>query len=153
MEFINMTDSTSQDKAILMLIERVENLEKELYEVKKENIIRNIASCADKKYIWADIFMFLLGIDIRSRIKIKENHKLIKNYIPSTIPKRAIELYNIQNTLNIPFWESDFDIEQDYDLYPNEDGNNVYQILQNMSLKELEDYWHYRISWTKWLVK
>jgi len=148
MDFVNMTNATTQDKVLLMLMERIENLEKELYEEKKANIIRNIASCCDKDSICIDIFMFLLGIDVKTRIKIKDNHKLIKNYIPSQIPKRAIELYKIQNTLNIPFWELDFDIDN---LYPSGYGNNIYQVLQNMTLQELNDYWNYRILWTKWL--
>ena len=148
-----MKNATIQDKILLMLMERIENLEKELYEEKKANIIRNIVSCDGKEFIWSDIFMFLLGIDTISRIKIKNNHKLIKDYIPLLIPKRALELYKIQNTSNIPFWEYDFDVENSYELFPNKDGygTNIYQVLQNMTLKELEDYWHYRISWTKWL--
>ncbi len=151
MDFINTSNCTPQDKAILMLMERIEQLEKELYDAKKENIIRNIASCGSKTSIWADIFMFLLGIDVPSRMKIRENHKLTKKYIPSIIPKRAIDLYHIQNTSKKPFWESDFDKDESFEIYSYEDSNNVYKILQNMSLKELEDYWHYRASWTKWL--
>ncbi len=151
MEFLNMTNATIQDKTILMLIERIENLEQELYETKKINIIRTITCCDSRVNLWADLFMFFLGIDVPSRINIYKDHKVTKNYIPSIIPQRAIELYKIHNSKNIPFWESDFSIEKNYNLYPNEDATNIYKILENMTLKELEDYWHYRLLWLKWL--
>ncbi len=151
MDCLNMTNATIQEKTILMLIERIENLEKELYETKKNNIICAIAACDNKVGIWADIFLFFLGIDIPTRIKIKENHKLTKTFLPQTIPKRAIQLYKLLDTSNKPFWESDFNVENSWDLYSDENGYNIYKILQKMTLKELEDYWHYRISWTKWL--
>jgi hypothetical protein len=36
-------------------------------------------------------------------------------------------------------------------MYEIESGDNMYKVLQNMTLKELEDYWNHRLLWTNWL--
>ena len=147
--FLQQESLSPVERTILMLIERVEELEKEIVESKKENLINAIMCCDGKNNIWMDVFSFLLGISHTDHLEILQNKDFTS--IPTNIPDRVKSLARVQLTEKQLWTLTSDDISEMGYLRSNYNyGQNICQVLEAMTYKELQDYWNYRLEWSTW---
>lgn len=145
-----------------MLIERVQALETELTETRKEvallqaerrtSIIMNIAGLQEKQGVCFDVFAYLLGVPPETMRNMRSSSKYDLAQVLKTMPltNRVRELAAMLHCK--PFWElTDVDFEP-YGGWLNDVNfaSNMYQVLEAMTLEELEGYWKFRLQWTNW---
>ena len=151
--FLDYKTLTIQDKFTLSCLDRIEKLESHyddrikkleqtFIEYKKEILIKTIMCITDKSSIYIDVFAFLLGMKKDNVSSNSDFLSTFKNIM--LIPARIIELHS--HIKDIPFWDELFILSN------FTHGTNMYFVLENMTLEELENYWKYRIEWTQWKV-
>ena len=142
-----------KDKALLMCIERIQKLEDNLEEIKKDHLIKIICCFSDKTKIFFDIIFYFLKIpsDI-----VKEND--IKNTIINFLP---LYKYNMNQRLEylltfVPISINLWNLKEEDFIYgsykDNNVGSNTYNMLKAMTIYEIEEYINYRLSWSKWKI-
>jgi hypothetical protein len=148
MDLENIIDTTTmspQDKAILMLIERVEHLEDEVNKYKKDVLVRDILASDDKCTVYIDTFMYLLDIppcDRSPNDMVKEIACKYRNGVSN----RVLQLSALTNK---PIWElTPGDLCWRY----SEAGNNIYAVLVAMTHEELDGLWRYMLIKNDYVV-
>lgn len=174
-EDIDPKTMTSQDQAIIMLIERVGQLETELHfvktkaleDMKKQTIINSIMSCSTYNHLLYDLCAFMLGCPVEIRFK-KKNFCGTKDYITMLQNlitdgykpnDRLIELMKIIDIPKYP-WDlnSDDFITTNDDIldrvkvkYQDYEQGRAYKLMENLTLMEIESYWNWRLRRLQWL--
>jgi hypothetical protein len=150
MDIIDISAATPQDRAIIMCIERINALESELYDMRKELLVRDIATAGSVSTIAIDVFMFLLGAPPieRSPTDIQKDIKILYERANSTTQSRLQEFAKLMNNEK-NLWEmtaQEICIPMYYD---DMFGNNIYSVLQAMTMDELKGIWQYELQKTK----
>lgn len=161
-EFLVKEFLSPQDRAILMCIERIDKLEAQVDRF-RITLLNTIAACASIKDIALDVFFFLSGIKPEERLRC--NAKVIKDVLPKYMSEAATNP-RIQQMCKIVVSPKSFlhlsheDVESYtidtctcyYFVSDDVKGTNLYTFLSTWTLKELEEYWEYRLKWSKWVL-
>jgi hypothetical protein len=147
-DVVYSSSMSHQDKAILMLIERIGHLEDELHKYKKDALIRDILTSDDRGTLFIDVFMYLLGIpplDRSPNDMVKEIACKYKNGVSN----RVYELSTLIKSDKL-LWDMD---GLDLCCYSYLDiGINICAVLERMTHDELEGLWEYKLRKTECLI-
>jgi len=152
MDIMDTSSLTAQDKAIIMCIERIEKLESRLYDLQKQTLIRDIATCESTSHIAIDIFLYLLGAPPadRSPVEIEDTVKL--HYAQNNSARARVQELAALVKNDKKLWEmtaTELSIPVHYnDMF----GDNIYTVLETMTLDELNGFWQYQLQKTKLIV-
>jgi hypothetical protein len=156
MEFIDTTTLTEQDKFLLMCLQRIEELERDVDKLKskvRDTITRDIACVHSKTGIAVDMLAYFLKVPthVRSACEIKKMLVEILPMYKHNWSDRLTELTEKVPCL-LQVWEISHDSFDEWGYLNDTDfGNNMYAFLAALTDEEIEDYWNtYRIVWTKW---
>lgn len=147
MDIIDTSTLTPQDKALLMCIERIDNLEEQLYHMQKELLVRDILTLDTSGVIAINVFMYLLGAPSAERSPLDIERDVDKYYNQNHQAQiRVQELAALMKTEK-PLWEmtaSDISIIVHYD--DGSFGSHLPTVLEAMTLDELKGYWQYHLN-------
>jgi hypothetical protein len=156
-----LSDASVQDKAIIMCIQRIEQLE----EIARVHLVNTITTCSFLDNVALDVFFFLLGIPVTLRTQVISNADMIKYYLHTYLTSERIQsdprILRMCDMLKSPKRYTDITSDDvlRYEYincnevnYNNINGNNLYPFLLTWSYGQLEEYWQYRLQWTQWSV-
>jgi hypothetical protein len=159
--FLDYNNCSAIEKTMLMVLERLDNVEKELSDSKKnitslekqykDLLVMIIMTLDGKNSIYFDIFFYLIGGTSAERKDIRHNIiNTISCLKDKIIPDRAKELHNIQNSGYPPLWRLTDENFKEFGLLDADYGKNMYKVLEALTIQEMTDYWNYRSEWTEW---
>lgn len=151
-------DVTHQDKAILMCIERIDNLEAQVCSLNnryRQTLLNTICACDCAREIALDVFFFLLGVKPEERWSTVD---VIRNIIPKYMGN-VLQNHRIMEMSRIVISPTPFYQISEHDLvhYPCLDqwgirdtvsGYKILEFLKTWTLEELEEYLSYRQKWS-----
>lgn len=154
-----------QDQAILMCIERIQELENQVQYLQsktREYLINSIAACSYLHDAALDVYFHLVGVQPWERVHYNSVTSIISNVLPKYVNEATLSDPRIQRMCSmlrspkpisqlsekdiVMFAENWTEVSKEYQ------GENLYAFLQTWSLEELERYWTYRLTWTRWLA-
>jgi len=130
---LDTSTMTPQDKAILMLIERVGHLEDELHKLKKDALVRDILTSGDKSTVYIDTFMYLLGIPPEDRSPndmVKEIACTYQNGLSNRVRELSEIIKSDEHIWNLK--------ARDLCVTYCDIGHNINAVLEAMTKEELD---------------
>ena len=155
-----LSGASAQDRAILMCIKRIEELEAKVDDAARIHLADTLTSCTSTHEIALDVFFYLIGIPIALRKELTSN-EIVQSHIEKYLtPERIQSDPRIMRICDMVHSSKKFTYITSKDVaelpaYLNVSdvirGSNMYSYFLTWTYQELKDYWHYRLQWTRWI--
>lgn len=160
---MDLSYASASERAIVMLIERMDAIEEHVFETQKLTLITGITSTTGCEDIAFDIYAFLMGCTAEQRKQVPSCCMYMVGLLEDlakTHPQsdRLKTLVAIHGPPKAP-WE--LRIDQDIDINEKHPvlskfriqgfGHGILTMMRSLKLSELQAYHDYRCKWTGWL--
>ena len=167
--------ATATERAVLMLIERVDDLERRLQEAERKTFAHLLTvTCAQLFVVYVEALCYVLGLPPREFERLKRSMFTLPSRFSSiwgtltdvvawaastrhdpAALKRAEELHGVMflgaQSAPAPFWSPDFTplvtTEEDREMARR---TNVVSMLRHLSVTEVEGLWEWRLIRAGW---